>query len=857
MRLNKGNFVWLFLGFCITLSFLPRLPFLGNLTQTDHNLKSFIPKNSGYVVSPITINGNGDWASLNSSEPWCNGSGTPSSPYIIENIVVNGTECIKIINTDVHFIIRNCSLYSPTHGAIELRQVSNGKILNNEILNDYISLEISDYNNITGNTLHHGGIYVGSSSDHNTISNNTIINDHFGIALSGQGVTSTNITISDNIINTTTLDEDHIEFGVIIYSEFSDVKFFNNTLYGQGILIDDQSLAHASSHTINGNTINGKKIYYYKNVNGLNSDDFVDAGQIHLVNCDYSYISNLDLSYSGVGVSLYYSDHNNILNCNSSQKVFLSSSASYGVYLYDSDQNIIHGLFVSEGYAGICLEENSDFNSVNENILLNLHHYGIDIRNSNNNTISTNFIEDWGIHGIYIRDNGKGNNVSHNQIIDHHTGLDNGITVYAEFNRIFNNTLIQNGRGIELWSDNNLIVSNTIVQNQIGIDMSSNNNKVYLNNFSSNSVQAIDDGINNTWDNGSIGNCWDDYIGLDIDDDGIGDIPYLISGSANSQDNCPIFDDGIDPPDIVINSPIKNEVFGLNAPSFNVFITDENPINRTWYTIDGGISNFTFSGSSGIINQSAWNLNGNGSVIITFYANDSAGSLGSSSVTIWKDSLEPDIIINSPNSNQLCGITPPTFSLAINEPNFHKAWYNLNGGNNVSFTTQNQISQFEWEKFGNGTVTIGFYANDTVGNIGYSEVLVRKDTFEPVVIVNFPLDAQKFGDNPPQFNITVIEESSITCWYQIESNTNQYAFIGLIGTIDDDLWSGLPGGRVNLIFYARDEAGNIGSSMVSIIKESEELVISGYNIMLVYVICSVIIVLYKKKILKSNRIKSD
>lgn len=43
------------------------------------------------------------------------------------------------------------------------------------------------------------------------------------------------------------------------------------------------------------------------------------------------------------------------------------------------------------------------------------------------------------------------------------------------------------------------------------------------------------DEANNIWDDGYPfgGNYWDDYNGADINDDGIGDIPYNISGGEN------------------------------------------------------------------------------------------------------------------------------------------------------------------------------------------------------------------------------------------------------------------------------------------------------------------------------------
>ncbi len=44
------------------------------------------------------------------------------------------------------------------------------------------------------------------------------------------------------------------------------------------------------------------------------------------------------------------------------------------------------------------------------------------------------------------------------------------------------------------------------------------------------------------------------------------------------------------------------------------------------------------------------------------------------------------------------------------------------------------IDETAWDLFGNGTVTIRFYANDTVGNINWAEVTMRKDIDAPTEI---------------------------------------------------------------------------------------------------------------------------
>ena len=56
--------------------------------------------------------------------------------------------------------------------------------------------------------------------------------------------------------------------------------------------------------------------------------------------------------------------------------------------------------------------------------------------------------------------------------------------------------------------------------------------------FKQNSESNARDVTNNRWYINSIGNYWDDYVGVDKDDDGIGDAPYNISG-GNNQDIYP------------------------------------------------------------------------------------------------------------------------------------------------------------------------------------------------------------------------------------------------------------------------------------------------------------------------------
>ena len=163
---------------------------------------------------------------------------------------------------------------------------------------------------------------------------------------------------------------------------------------------------------------------------------------------------------------------------------------------------------------------------------------------------------------------------------------------------------------------------------------------------------------------------------------------------------------------------------------------------------------------------------------LRFYANDSLGHLGLKDVTIWKLDAPP-ISIYSPSPNQLCGVSAPTFSLVIVEPNIQTKRYSLNGRPNITFTTETQFSQSEWNNVGNGTVLITFYIIDKVGNVNSSEVIVLKDAYIPDIIIHSPTLDQIFGNTSPEFNISIVEEDLLSTIYTIESIVGTFPFSGL------------------------------------------------------------------------------
>ena len=168
-------------------------------------------------------------------------------------------------------------------------------------------------------------------------------------------------------------------------------------------------------------------------------------------------------------------------------------------------------------------------------------------------------------HGVKIQ--GSNNVVENCDIQDFANGV--LVLIGSNNNQILNCNIINNENAIDfrLDSNNNLATGCNIYSNlqSVKVWQNSNYNKIYLNNFWKNDISAIDEG-NNSWDNGAQGNYWDKYLGVDSDNDGIGDTPYEIS--SISQDRYPqmslILPDIVTPPSNLEIVSSKSD----NTPTF-------------------------------------------------------------------------------------------------------------------------------------------------------------------------------------------------------------------------------------------------------------------------------------------------
>lgn len=564
------------------------------------------------------------------------GSGTFSDPYIIKDLIIDGggTGAGILIedSKNFYFRIENNTIFNSNTG-IKLILVNNGTIYrNNCSFNtngisvrgldprfdlDYLNKNNTILENIANNNTDNG-IYLGILSDDSKIIGNTVNNNKYGIYLERNYFH--NNLISDNHVNGNYI-------GILLLSIGNNSVISNNTLYnnevfaisfqyfgynltnnlmkGSGLGIGPSDVEYMSLVKIDtSNLVNNKHVYYYINRSNLRMDDFINAGQIYLINSTNSIIAHVDVSNSTIGISLFHSNNITVKNTISSNNEY-----GYGVWLSNTNVSKFLENTLNNNWKGILLEDGSKNNVISGNDI-SFNWQGVEIQfYCDNNTISDNHLNKnyW---GLWIRG--------------------------GSYNSIYGN-IIQNSKalGLEL----------------IGGPISCNYNTIFLNFFRENRIHIdISGPSDNLWNISDIGNYWDNYTGVDANGDGIGDTPHNISVSPLIQDFLPIVDK--DPPEITIVSPSNNSFFGSTAPSFEIEV-NEKYLDIMWYTLDGGLNNHTFI-ENGTIDQTMWNTLPSGQIRLRFYAIDKVGNIAYEEVVVIK---QKEAAIPGYNPLLLLGIT--------------------------------------------------------------------------------------------------------------------------------------------------------------------------------------------------------
>ncbi len=457
---------------------------------------------------------------------------------LIGSSISNSSQGIYIHSSLIGNISYN-NITSCTDKGIYIKSSINNMIVGNNLIGNYAS-------------LNNDGIRLSNSSNNNISNNNIISNSRYGIALFSSS--------NNNILNNNNISSSNFWGILLSWSSINTLKYNNFT--NDGVFLDGYEISHFNSHNISTNNIvNGKPLYYYKDISGLDIDG-ISCGQLILANCTNIDIKNLNISNTDTAVEIAFST-NILLRWNN-----LSSNTKNGLFLANSSYVTVANNYLSNNsWAGILLESSS-FNTI-----------------------------------IY------------NYITKCNTGIEFGVLLSGDElknNLIACNEIVYNAVGIDIWySVNGSIIGNNLSSNTRWAIYAylSSNALIYSNNIIGNFNQAVEGSYVDQWDNGYPigGNYWSDYTGIDLNStptqdvpppDGIGDTPYVLD--SDSQDNYPLM------------NPIGDCLYlfeGWNLISVP-FIQSDTEINSVLSPITGSYDALQFYNSSDIFDK--WKHNHNG-----------------------------------------------------------------------------------------------------------------------------------------------------------------------------------------------------------------------------------------------------
>ena len=440
------------------------------------------------------------------------GAYSPSAPYYDAGVCLYLSEYCSISNNillDNHYgIIVSGDCPNNTHHAI----------YDNRAAHNYIGIGLvnAHYNIVRENDASDNWVGINIfGSNNNILSDNTVSNnEEEGMRFERA---SSHNTVSGNAISGN-------GNGIFIYDSPSNT-LSDNTLSGNeyGVRLYGRSLAAYVQDIDTSNKINGMPIQYLVGRRDMTIDSSWEVGYLGLVNCQNMIIEDLELKNNYQGILLAYSNNCRIQNVN-----------------------------VSYNAIGIDII-NSSRNNIIESTIRNNIWYGISFENSSNNRLTCSVIS--GSHTGIILNKSSYNRLS-NSIVTNNGRL--GITIdYGTNNSLVGNTISDNGLGVLLESSSSYILTRNNLYGKLIIECWDPPGEcapgmIYLNNLhgsvimdESTSVWNSPREITYTYDSnshtGHLGNYWSDYLGNDVDGDGIGDTPYNIPRSWPSQnDNYPL-----------------------------------------------------------------------------------------------------------------------------------------------------------------------------------------------------------------------------------------------------------------------------------------------------------------------------
>ena len=669
------------------------------------------------------------------------------------------------------------------------------------------------------------GVYLWFSSNNN-ITNCDVYNNTYGILSTDSS--------NNNIVNCEAYNNTYgIKFDYSSNNKLEGNLLYDNTynfaIWGTDII----QYAHDISPT---NTVDGKPIYYIVEQENLAFDETSNIGYLGLISCTNitvensdvtgilminttdSTISNVDSHNSAMGIYLYQSSYNDIINCNA------YDNGQSGIYLTSSSgQNNITNCDAYSNTNGIWLTSSNGNNIMNCDAYDNSQ-FGIRLTTwSWANSITNCNAYNNGMWGILLNDHAQYTTITNCDAYNNNYGIQVQSSSFNWFTNCKSYSNTQDGWSFYYAANNNDVINCDIYDNAgtgIYFYYYCKNNFVHHCNIVNNGYNAYDDYTSgNQWDDGSMGNYYSDYTGVDEDGDGIGDTPYIIWD--NSQDNYPLMLPLDTIPPVITDITATPEVQNTTEPVNITFMVTDN-----WDMID--TVKLHIDGPEGFTLEITMNES-------SYYYEDIYTTMGIYFYYIWANDTQGNIAISDTYSFTISDIDAPmsavaplptwkknipfTVTATASDPTFSPGvanvtlWsrYSTDGTNwtdNTSYGTDEELP-WSWSFTGNeGYYEFYSIAIDDYGNVedppSTADASTGLDTTKPVTTI--VLDGTMGENDWYVSNVTVTLSPSDalsgidSTWYRLDSGIWKF-YGGSPFTVSSE-------GDHTVEYYSFDIAGN-------------------------------------------------
>ncbi len=264
--------------------------------------------------------------------------------------------------------------------------------------------------------------------------------------------------------------------------------------------------------------------------------------------------------------------------------------------------------------------------------------------------------------------------------------------------------------------------------------------------------------------------------------------------------------------------------------------------------LNGG-ENITFTGFTGIINQTEWDKMVNGSVSIRFYAKDKWGLEAYSERVVWKDTYAPTSSINfSPHSGIDIVNETTEFSIIADDGSGSGVSfirYKINDSSWITYNTPFSLANYPY-----GATLITYQAVDQVNNYEMEQQITvhRTDTTSPTASISYtPYALPNMVIRTTSFSITATDElfgSGISSIRYKVNNSIWFDYIFPFNLSNSDY------GEYEITYQAIDVAGNIEAEhviTVILVPESSQPGIPGYHLSVIFCLIGLITVIIIRK----------